>query len=76
MEKTISVKNIIIKILALATFLIMAIYVMHFTPVKGYLTAERLGHFLARAGIWERCSLLRFFFSGSLCFFLLYPNNH
>ena len=52
MEKTISVKNIIIKILALATFLIMAIYVMHFTPVKGYLTAERLGHFLARAGIW------------------------
>jgi len=56
MEKTIhakkGVKNIIIKILVLAAFLIMAIYVMHFTPAKGYLAPEKLGHFLAKAGIW------------------------
>ncbi len=56
MEKTIhtkkGAKNAIIKILILAAFLIMAIYVMRFTPVKGYLTAEELGHFLDRAGIW------------------------
>lgn len=47
-----SVTNVIIKILTLAVFLIMAIYVINFTPVKGYLTAEKLGHFLSRAGIW------------------------
>lgn len=45
-------KNAIIKVLILAGFLIMAIYIIRFTPVKGYLTAEELGHFLARAGIW------------------------
>ena len=56
MEKAIhtqkGAKNAIIKVLILAAFLIMAIYVMRFTPVKGYLTAEELGHFLDRAGIW------------------------
>ncbi len=56
MEKVIrtqkGAKNAIIKVLILAAFLIMAIYVMRFTPVKGYLTAEELGHFLDRAGIW------------------------
>ena len=57
MKKTIYAKNVIIKILVLAAFLIMAIYVMHFTPVKGYLTAERLGYFLARAGIGRLCCI-------------------
>ncbi len=40
------------KELILAAFIIGAIYVVRFTPVKAYLTAEALGRFLDTAGFW------------------------
>jgi len=42
----------LIKAIALGVFIIAAIYLIRFTPVKGYLTAEALGDFLDAAGIW------------------------
>ncbi len=45
-------KKAITKVLILAAFIIGAIYVVRFTPVKTYLTAEALGRFLDTAGFW------------------------
>ncbi len=45
-------KKAITKVLILAAFIIGAIYVVRFTPVKAYLTAEALGRFLDTAGFW------------------------
>ena len=45
-------KKAIMKVLILAAFIIGAIYVVRFTPVKTYLTAEALGRFLDTAGFW------------------------
>jgi uncharacterized membrane protein YdjX (TVP38/TMEM64 family) len=36
----------------LATFVIGAIILVRYTPIKDYLSAEQLGHFLDTAGIW------------------------
>ena len=45
-------KGGVLKALAFLAFIIAAVYVVRFTPVKGFLTAEALGGFLDRAGIW------------------------
>jgi uncharacterized membrane protein YdjX (TVP38/TMEM64 family) len=45
-------KKAITRVLILAVFIIGAIYVVRFTPVKTYLTAEALGRFLDTAGFW------------------------
>ena len=45
-------KKALLKALILAAFIIVAIYIVRFTPVKGYLTAEALGRFLDAAGFW------------------------
>ena len=45
-------KRGLVKALILLAFVIGAIYIIKFTPVKGYLTAEALGSFLDKAGIW------------------------
>ena len=45
-------KKGLIKALILLAFIIGAIYVIKFTPIKGYLTSEALGSFLEKAGIW------------------------
>jgi uncharacterized membrane protein YdjX (TVP38/TMEM64 family) len=45
-------KKGLVKALILLAFIIGAVYVIKFTPVKGYLTAEALGSFLDKAGIW------------------------
>ena len=42
----------IVKALILAAFIVGAIVLVRFTPVKGYLTAEQLGRFLDTAGLW------------------------
>ena len=42
----------IIKAVVFIAFVIVAIYVVRFTPVKGYLTPEAFGRFLDRAGLW------------------------
>lgn len=40
------------KVLVLVAFIVVAVCVIRFTPVKGYLTPEALGGFLGKAGIW------------------------
>jgi uncharacterized membrane protein YdjX (TVP38/TMEM64 family) len=45
-------KKALIKALILLAFIIAAIYVIKFTPLKGYLTPEALGSFVNKAGIW------------------------
>jgi uncharacterized membrane protein YdjX (TVP38/TMEM64 family) len=45
-------KKAITRVLILAVFIIGAIYVVRFTPVKTYLTEEALGRFLDTAGFW------------------------
>jgi len=47
-----NMSNALIKALVLATFIVSAILVFRYTPVRGYLTAEALGQFLDTAGIW------------------------
>ena len=42
----------IVKALILAAFIVGAIVLIRFTPVKGYLTTEQLGRFLDTAGLW------------------------
>ncbi len=42
----------IVKAIILAAFIICAIVLVRFTPVKGYLTSEQLGRFLNTAGFW------------------------
>ncbi|UCH22564.1 MAG: TVP38/TMEM64 family protein [Deltaproteobacteria bacterium] len=45
-------KKAVTKVIILAAFIICAVYVVRFTSVKAYLTAEALGHFLDAAGFW------------------------
>jgi uncharacterized membrane protein YdjX (TVP38/TMEM64 family) len=59
----------IIKALALGVFIIAAIYLIRFTPVKGYLTAEGLGHFLEKTGIWAPVFYMILYAVG-ICLFL------
>jgi uncharacterized membrane protein YdjX (TVP38/TMEM64 family) len=42
----------IVKAIILAAFIVCAIVLVRFTPVKGYLTSEQLGRFLNTAGFW------------------------
>lgn len=45
-------KRAVIKALVFFVFIVAAIYVIRFTPVKGLLTREALGHLLESAGPW------------------------
>ena len=45
-------KGALVKALILVAFVVVAIYVIRFTPVKGFLTPESLRRFLEAAGIW------------------------
>lgn len=62
-------KSAAIKAFILIAFIIVAIYVMRFTPVKGYLTPETFGRFLDRAGIWAPIVYM-FFYAFGVCLFL------
>jgi uncharacterized membrane protein YdjX (TVP38/TMEM64 family) len=45
-------KGALMKASILVVFIVVAIYVIRFTPVKGFLTPEALSRFLEAAGIW------------------------
>jgi uncharacterized membrane protein YdjX (TVP38/TMEM64 family) len=45
-------KGAVIKASILLVFIVVAIYVIRFTPVRGFLTPEALSRFLEAAGIW------------------------
>jgi len=45
-------KKALVKICIFVAFIVGAIALVRFTPIKGYLTAETLGRFLDSAGVW------------------------
>ena len=45
-------KGALVKASILVVFVVVAIYVIRFTPVKGFLTPEAISRFLDAAGIW------------------------
>ena len=51
-DQAVSRSKAIVKAIILAAFIIGAIVLVRFTPVKGYLTTEQLGRFLDTAGFW------------------------
>ena len=62
-------KKAITKVLILVVFIIGAIYVVRFTPVKTYLTAEALGRFLDTAGFWAPLVFVAVYILG-VCLFV------
>ncbi|MGD1973327.1 MAG: TVP38/TMEM64 family protein [Desulfobacterales bacterium] len=54
-------KKALVKAIFLLIFIVAAIFLVRFTPIKNYLTAEALGRFLDSAGFW-----------GPLIFILIY----
>jgi uncharacterized membrane protein YdjX (TVP38/TMEM64 family) len=59
----------IAKAAMLVAFVLVAVYVVRFTPVKEYLTAETLGTLLDRAGIWAPVAFILFYAVG-VCMFV------
>jgi len=61
--------GVVLKAALFAAFVIVAIYVVRFTPVKGFLTAEALGRFLDSAGVWAPIVYMAVYAVG-VCVFL------
>lgn len=59
----------IIKAVILIAFIIGAVALVRFTPIKGYLTAQQLGLFLDRAGLWAPIAFMIIYAVG-VCLFL------
>jgi uncharacterized membrane protein YdjX (TVP38/TMEM64 family) len=59
----------VMKAIILLLFIVMAIILVRFTPVKDYLTAEALGRFLDSAGIWGPVVFIVIYAVG-VCLFL------
>ena len=53
----------------LVAFIVLAISLIRFTPIKNYLTAETLGHFLETAGYWAPVLFMLIYAIG-VCLFL------
>jgi uncharacterized membrane protein YdjX (TVP38/TMEM64 family) len=62
-------KKALAKASILVAFILLAIYVVRFTPVKGYLTVEALRHFLDKAGIWASVVFMLVYAIG-ICLFI------
>ncbi len=58
-----------VKALALLVFVLAAVLVVRFTPVRAYLTAERLSEFLESVGIWAPLVYMGVYAVG-VCLFL------
>jgi len=61
--------NGLLKAIIFAAFIIGAIFLIRFTPVKNYLTAETLGSFLESAGLWAPVVYMAIYAVG-VCLFL------
>ena len=59
----------VIKALILLIFIVVAIMVVRFTPVKNYLTADALGNFLDAVGFWAPLVFMMIYAAG-VCMFL------
>lgn len=53
----------------LVIFIVTAIFLIRFTPIKNYMTAEALGQFLETAGFWAPFAYMLFYTVG-VCLFL------
>jgi len=62
-------KKAMLKASIFVAFIIVAIYIVRFTPVKGYLTAEALGRFLDTAGFWAPFVFMLIYTAG-VCLFV------
>ena len=59
----------VLKAIIFAAFIIAAIFLIRFTPVKNYLTVEALGRFLEGAGLWAPVAYMAIYAVG-VCLFL------
>ena len=57
------------KAIFLLVFIVAAIFLLRFTPIKNYLTAEALGRFLESAGFWAPLIFILIYTAG-VCLFL------
>jgi uncharacterized membrane protein YdjX (TVP38/TMEM64 family) len=62
-------KRAMIKASILVVFVLVAIYIVKFTPIKDYLTAEAFGRFLDAAGFWAPLVFILVYTAG-ICLFL------
>ena len=62
-------RKAITKVVFLVVFIVAAIILVRYTPVKGYLTVEALGRFLATAGLWAPVVFMLIYAAG-VCLFL------
>jgi len=62
-------RGAVVKAAVFAAFIVAAIVLVRFTPVKGYLTTEALGHFLKTAGLWAPVAYM-FVYAVGVCLFL------
>lgn len=62
-------KKALVKFCILLAFIIGAIALVQYTPVKGYLTPETLGRFLERAGVWASLVFVAVYAAG-VCLFI------
>ena len=59
----------VVKAFILVAFIIGAIAVVRFSPIKGYLTAKAMGRFLDSAGLWAP-SVFMVFYTVGVCLFI------
>jgi len=62
-------RKAMVKVGILVIFIVTAIFLIRFTSVKNYLTAEALGQFLETAGFWAPFAYMLFYTVG-VCLFL------
>jgi uncharacterized membrane protein YdjX (TVP38/TMEM64 family) len=68
-EPTNTRSKALVKAGILFAFIVLAISLIRFTPIKNYLTAETLGHFLETAGYWAPVLFMLLYAIG-VCLFL------
>ncbi|MGD9022423.1 MAG: TVP38/TMEM64 family protein [Deltaproteobacteria bacterium] len=62
-------KKAIVKVLVLVAFMVGAIALVRFTPIKGYLNADAMGRFLDMAGFWAPLVFIAVY-AGGVCLFV------
>ena len=62
-------RNALLKAAMLVAFILVAVYLVRFTPVRDYFTAEALGSVLEKAGIWAPVAFILVYAVG-VCLFI------
>ncbi len=68
-QSTRTIRKTVIKATSFLAFIVAAIYLIYFTPVKNYLTPDSLGGFLGSMGFWEPFVYIMIYVVG-VCLFL------